>query len=67
VVTSSSHLKPGEKGKIDAKIKISGRTGYVSKSVRVFSNDPKKPVINLTLKALIQLKKQNNNNSSPPL
>jgi Protein of unknown function (DUF1573) len=54
VVASSSHLKPGEKGKIDAKINISGRTGYISKSIRVFSNDPKKPEVSLTLKALIQ-------------
>jgi hypothetical protein len=54
VVASSSRLKPGEKGKIDAKIAISGKKGYISKSIRIFSNDPKKPVVSLTLKAEIK-------------
>jgi hypothetical protein len=53
-VVSSTHLNPGEKGKISAKVDIKGRSGSLSKSVQVFSNDPKRPVINLLLKALIR-------------
>jgi hypothetical protein len=53
-MASSSHLKPGEKGKITARIDIRGRKGVVSKSVQVFSNDPKKPVVNLSLKSTIK-------------
>jgi hypothetical protein len=53
-VVSSTHLNPGEKGKISAKVKIKGKVGSISKSVEVFSNDPKKPVVNLLLKALIR-------------
>jgi len=52
-VVSSTHLNPGEKGKISAKVDIKGRAGFISKSVQIFSNDPKRPVVNLLLKALI--------------
>ncbi|NWF76238.1 MAG: DUF1573 domain-containing protein [Nitrospirae bacterium] len=52
-MASSSHIKPGEKGKIKAKIDIRGRKGYISKSVKVFSNDPKIPFVKLELKAFI--------------
>lgn len=54
MVASSSRLKPGEEGKIIATIDIKGRTGYISKAVRVFTNDPQKPSVNLVLKALIK-------------
>lgn len=53
-MASSSHLKPGEKGQISAKIETKGRTGSISKSIQVFSNDPKKPTVTLLLKALIK-------------
>jgi hypothetical protein len=53
-VVSSTNLNPGEKGKISAKINISGREGSILKNVKVISNDPKRPVINLSLKALIR-------------
>jgi hypothetical protein len=53
-VVSSTHLNPGEKGKISARVDIKGRAGSISKNVQVFSNDPKRPVVNLLIKALIR-------------
>jgi hypothetical protein len=53
-MASSSHLKPGDKGKISAKVDIRGRSNELSKSIQVFSNDPKRPVVNLYLKAIIK-------------
>jgi hypothetical protein len=53
-MASSSHIKPGEKGKITAKIDTQGRIGPVSKNIQVFSNDPKRPSVSLSLKALVQ-------------
>jgi len=53
-VASSSRLKPGEEGKIVATIDIKGKMGYITKTVKVFTNDPKKTVVNLVLKALIK-------------
>jgi hypothetical protein len=55
VVASSSHLKPGEEGKIVAKIYIKGKIGFISKTVNVLTNDPRKPTVNLVLKALIKV------------
>jgi len=52
-MASSSLLKPKEKGKITTKIDIKGRVGSLSKGVQVFSNDPKRPVVTLSLKAII--------------
>ncbi|MFH0932862.1 MAG: hypothetical protein V1832_00910 [Nitrospirota bacterium] len=51
-MASSSRLKPGEEGKIVATIK--GTIGFITKTVKVFTNDPKKPVVALVLKALIK-------------
>jgi hypothetical protein len=53
-MASSDHIKPGEKGKITAKIDIQGRRGTLSKSIRVFSNDPRNPTVTLALKATIK-------------
>jgi len=53
-MASSSRLGPGEKGKITAKINIKDRAGSISKSVQVFSNDPKKHIVSLFLKAIIK-------------
>jgi len=53
-MASSSRLKPGEKGKINTKFETGGRKGFVSKGITVHSNDPKRLVINLTLKADIR-------------
>lgn len=54
-MASSSRLKPEEEGKIVAKIDIKGKLGFISKTVKVFTNDPQKPLINLVLKALIKV------------
>jgi len=53
-MASSSHISPGDSGKITAKIDTKGRIGSVSKGVQVFSNDPKRPVVTLHLKAVIK-------------
>jgi hypothetical protein len=53
-MVSSDHIKPGDKGKITAKIDIQGRKGVLSKSIRVFSNDPRNPTVTLALKATIK-------------
>jgi len=53
-MASSDHLKPGEKGKINARIDIKGRKGLLYKSIQVKSNDPKRPVVSLSLKANIK-------------
>jgi len=50
-MASSSHLKPGERGKIVAKIYSNGVIGGINKTVEVFSNDSKRPVVTLFLKA----------------
>jgi hypothetical protein len=55
VVASSSHLKPGEEGKIVATVNIQGKVGFISKTVKVSTNDPKRPTINLVVKALIKV------------
>lgn len=49
-----SRLKPGEAGKIDVLIDIRGKTGNVAKTVKVYSNDPKNPVVTLTLRMYIK-------------
>jgi hypothetical protein len=53
-MASSSHLKPGETGKITAKIDIKGRSGSIVKKIQVFSNDPKRSTVTLTINAIIQ-------------
>jgi len=53
-MASSDHIEPGEKGKITTKIDTHGRAGSLSKSIRVFSNDPRKPTVVLSLKAMIK-------------
>jgi hypothetical protein len=53
-MASSDHVNPGDTGKITAKIDTKGRRGLVSKGIQVFSNDPKRPVVTLYLKAVIK-------------
>jgi hypothetical protein len=53
-MASSDHIKPGEKGKITAKIDTRGKMGSLAKSIRIFSNDPRNPTIVLSLKAKIK-------------
>jgi hypothetical protein len=53
-VASSSHVNPGDKGKITAKINVKGKTGFISKNIQVFSNDPKRHVVSLSLKTIVE-------------
>jgi hypothetical protein len=53
-MASSSHINPGDSGKITAKIDTKGRIGAVSKGIQVFSNDPKRPTVSLYLKAVLK-------------
>ena len=53
-MASSSQIKPGETGSITASINTIGRKGPLSKIVRVYSNDPKRSVVTLSLNAIIQ-------------
>ena len=53
-MASSSHLKAGEKGKITAHIDMKGRAGTLLKTVQVYSNDPKRPSVVLSLRATVQ-------------
>jgi hypothetical protein len=53
VVASSSRLEPGETGSINAKVATKGKTGSLSKSINVFSNDPKKPTVRLSIRTTI--------------
>jgi hypothetical protein len=55
VVASSSHLEPGETGSISAKVSTKGRTGSLSKGINVFSNDPERPTIRLSIHTKIEL------------
>jgi hypothetical protein len=53
-VASSSHLEPGEKGSINAKVYTKGRKGAISKSIKVFSNDPERPIVRLSFSAAVE-------------
>jgi hypothetical protein len=48
-----SHLKQGEKGSILAKVSTTGIKGYVIETVEVWSNDPVRSRITLTVKAYV--------------
>ena len=54
MVASSSRLKPGERGKINVSVDIRGRTGYISKTIQVYANDPKNPVTKLAVQIYIK-------------
>ncbi|MDA8433839.1 MAG: c-type cytochrome [Nitrospiraceae bacterium] len=53
-MASSSRLKPGERGRIKATVDIRGRTGVITKTVSVRSNDPERPVTLLSLRMSIK-------------
>lgn len=56
-MASSSHLKPGEKGKINVYVSTNVKTGDFSKTIQIFTNTPKNPVtiISVVLKVKDQL------------
>ena len=49
-----SHLRPGEKGGIIAKVDTLSRKGGIIDTIQVISNDPVRPRVILTLKAYIK-------------
>jgi hypothetical protein len=53
-MASSSHLKPGEKGRITAQLDTRNRDGVITKTIEVVSNDPVTPRMILTLRAEIK-------------
>lgn len=48
-------IPPGGEGKIEVKLTTRGKRGRVTKSVRVSSNDPDTPVVNLQISADIEI------------
>ena len=54
-MVSQADVPPGEEAKIEVKVSTHGRTGLLSKTVRVLSNDPKTPTLNLTLKGTVMV------------
>ena len=54
MVASSSHLGPGERGKINVSVDIRGKTGRISKTIQVYANDPANPVTKLTVTMYIK-------------
>lgn len=54
MVASSSRLKPGERGKIHVLVDIRGKSGYISKTIQVYANDPKNPVTKLAVRMYIK-------------
>jgi hypothetical protein len=53
VVAGPSHLKAGEKGGITARMSTFLQKGFITETIEVKSNDPKRPTIILTLQATI--------------
>ena len=53
-MASSSRLNPGERGAIKVAVDIRGRTGSITKTIAVQSNDPKTPVTTLTVRLSIK-------------
>lgn len=53
-MASLSRLKPGEMGRIQVTVDASGKQGPVTKTVQVYSNDPKKRVVTLMVTMLVK-------------
>ena len=51
---SAKQIAPGHTGEIQVTVKTEGLSGPLSKSVTVFSNDPRTPVVVIALSATIQ-------------
>ena len=50
-MAGSSHLKPGESGSIRVRVNFGYGIGTIVKTVLVYSNDPERPMVTLTLVA----------------
>jgi len=53
-VASSGHLKPGEKGRISVSVDVRRKSGGLTKTVQVFTNDPKKAITTLSVRMFIK-------------
>ena len=53
-MASSGRLKPREKGKISVSVDIRGRSGNLTKTVQVHTNDPKKAVTVLSVTMFVK-------------
>ncbi len=53
-MASSSQIKPGEKGSINVTVDVGNANGTLVKSISVYSNDPARPKVTLTIKAEIR-------------
>jgi hypothetical protein len=50
-VLGSSHLKPGSSGAVTVRVETGSGIGRIVRTVEVFTNDPERPKVVLTLKA----------------
>jgi hypothetical protein len=48
-MAGSSHLKPGKSGSIKVRVDFGYVMGTIVKIIEVFSNDPERPKVTLTL------------------
>ena len=53
MMAGPSRLKPGEKSRVIGRIATVARTGPATETIEVLSNDPKRPRLILTLRAII--------------
>lgn len=53
-MASSGHLEPQEKGKISVSVDVRGRSGNLTKTVQVRTNDPRKAVTVLSVKMFVK-------------
>lgn len=53
-MASSSRLKPGEAGKINVSLDITGKSGPVTKTAQVFTNDPTTPIVSLQVRVFVR-------------
>jgi Protein of unknown function (DUF1573) len=53
-MASSGRLKPGETGKISVTVNLVGKSGSLTKTVHVYTNDPASPVTNLSVRVNVR-------------
>lgn len=53
-MASSGRLKPQERGKISVSVDVRGKSGNLTKTVQVYTNDPNKAVTTLSVKMFVK-------------
>ena len=53
---SSSTIEPGNTGRIRAVMSTEGKSGRLSKRIRVESDDPTRPFVNLIMTVMVEVK-----------